>query len=70
MCEDLRCAHCGRTDLGTVTYVVVCGKPVCVPTVGRRPDCALLVGRFGHPFDCRCEEPYPVAGDRAMILWA
>lgn len=42
---------------------------LCRPQVAGRPDCYLLVDRFGHPLDCRCEERYPIAGDRGMTVW-
>ncbi len=66
------CGHCGRTDVGS-TYAgrqLLHGTPVCSPSRPGRPDCFLLVTTYQHPLDCRCEERYPIAGDRSRAVWA
>ncbi len=66
------CGHCGRRDVGTrqAGRGVIHGVPVCLPRVAGRPHCWDLVIRFQHPLDCRCEERYPIAGDRSRSVWA
>ncbi len=66
------CRHCGRADVGTwaAGQAVMHGELLCHPKVAGRPDCLKLVLMFGHPFDCRCEERYPIAGDRSRSIWA
>lgn len=66
------CGHCGRADVGTSTVgaVVFNGELLCMPRASGRPRCTRLVMTFGHPMDCRCEERYPIAGDRTRAVWA
>ncbi len=66
------CDHCGRTDMDVkkVGATFIDGALLCHPKVAGRPDCLRLVVEFGHPMNCRCEERYPVAGDRARSVWA
>lgn len=66
------CGHCGRDDVGTpaVARGAIHGVPVCIPRLPGRPHCWTLVLRFQHPLDCRCEERYPIAGDRDRTVWA
>ncbi len=65
------CGHCNRPDVGSpqAGQQRLHGIPVCSPPGSGRPDCFLLVTKFQHPLDCRCEERYPIAGDRERTIW-